>query len=562
MRGSRILVRTGPHPFPLRRRGLALLFYFAGCAPAPAPPWFEEVALERGLDWTHVVAPERRFHFPEIMGGGVGLIDYDGDGALDVFLVQSGDLLAPGPVGADRLFRNLGGARFVEAGPEAGGRDEGYGMGCAIGDADQDGDADVYVTNVGPNELFRVEGGTLRGAGAEAGVADPGWGTSAVWLDHDADGDLDLFVVNYVRWAPERELVCRAVQGGRDYCSPNNYDAPARDVLYENLGRGRFRDASEAAGLKVAFGNGLGVVASDFDADGRIDVFVANDQMPNQLWHNLGEGRFEDRALFAGCAVNESGAAEAGMGVAAFDAEGDGDLDLFVTHLRDETNTFFENEKGLFTDRTARLALGGPSLPFTGFGVGAQDFDRDGELDLYVANGAVTRNRLPYRADAPYSEPNQVFRGVRAASGARTFVEVLPRGGTESELVGNSRAAAFGDLDEDGALDVVVVDNGERVKLLLGRPANGRWIGLDVRERNGASAEGARVWLSGQTRELHRTVASGGSYCASNDPRLLCGLGDDPGPVRVRVRWVDGTEQHFGPLAIGRKHVLARATGR
>ena len=540
--------------------GLGLLG-LGGCGRDEPAPWFEEVALERGLDWVHVSARTQRYHFPEIMGGGVGLLDYDADGALDVYLVQSGDLLEPGPLCADRLFRNQGGARFADATASAGLADQGYGMGCAIGDADQDGDPDVYVTNVGPNELYRLERGTLRPSGAEAGVADAGWSTSALWFDREADGDLDLFVANYVRWTSERELTCRAVQGGRDYCSPLNYDAPARDVLYENRGDGRFADVTAAAGLGHAFGNGLGAVALDYDRDGRLDLFVANDQMPNQLWWNRGDGTFEDRALLAGCAVNESGAAEAGMGVAVFDPDEDGDLDLLVTHLRDETNTFFENEGGLFSDRTALRALGAPSLPFTGFGVGAQDFDRDGRLDLYVANGAVTRGRVPYRDGAPYAEPNQVYRGLARDGGGLVFAEVQPRGGTRPELVGNSRAAAFGDLDEDGAVDVVVVDNGERVKLLLGRPAGGHWIGLDVRAASGAPAEGARLTIAGTRRTLQRLVSSGGSYCASSDPRVLCGLGDDPGPVEVRVHWIDGQAERFGPLAAGRKHVLVRGAG-
>jgi hypothetical protein len=532
----------------------------AGCA-GEAPSWFREEARERGLDWVHVRGRTQRFWFPEIMGGGVGLLDQDGDGALDVYLVQSGDLAEPSPDGANRLFRNLGGARFADVTATVGGGDPGYGMGCAVGDADQDGDPDVYVTNVGPNTLLLNDGGTLGAAPLEAGVSDEGWGTSAAWVDIDADGDLDLYVVNYLRWSPEREIECHSPQGGRDYCSPTSYDAPARDVLYRNEGGGRFRDVSEAAGLGAAFGNGLGVASGDLDLDGWVDLYVANDMMPNQLWTNRGDGTFVDRALFSGCAVNRDGAAEAGMGAVALDVEDDGDLDLFVTHLRDETNTFYCNQGGRFSDQTSVLGLGGPSLPFTGFGVGFQDFDRDGTLDAYVANGAVTRGRRARDPSDPYAEPNQLFRGVTDAAGSVRFEELLPRGGTAEELLGSSRGAAFGDLDEDGDADVVVVDSGARVKLLLNQAAGGHWIGLRVLERSGGDAEGARLTLECSGKRRYRWVTSGGSYCSASDARALCGLGADRAPTTVVVRWTDQSEERFGPLEPGRKHVLRRGTG-
>jgi len=541
--------------------GGAWLVLGACGAEAPEAPWFHEGAAERGLVWTHHAGSERRHWFPEIMGGGVGLVDVDGDGALDVYLVQSGDLVAPSPDDTNRLFQNLGDGRFEDATARRGGADAGYGMGCAVGDADQDGDADVYVTNLGPNALWRNDAGVL--GRVEAGVDDPSWSTSAAWVDTDADGDLDLFVVNYLRWSAEREIECRGPAGGRDYCSPLNYDAPTRDVLYRNDGAGRFRDVSEAAGLGAAFGNGLGVVSGDLDQDGWIDLYVANDMMPNQLWHNRGDGTFVDRALLSGCAVNRDGAAEAGMGAAAVDLEDDGDLDLFVTHLRDETNTFYRAQGGLFSDGTAASGLGSTSLPFTGFGVGFQDFDRDGLQDLYVANGAVTENRVRHDPSDPYAEPNQLYRALAGAgtTGPR-FVELEPRGGTRPVAVGNSRGVAFGDLDEDGDVDLVVVDNGARVKLLENRAPAGHWIGLRLCLASGADALGARAAITCGGRTRVRWAASDGSYCASNDPRILCGLGEAREDVQVRVRWVDGTEEEFGPLAADAKHVLARGAGR
>jgi len=536
----------------------------AACGGAATPgssPWFREVARERGLDWTHVRGPQR-YWFPEIMGGGVGLLDFDGDGALDVYLVQSGDLAEPSASPGGRLFRNLGAARFEEAGAEHGARDTGYGMGCACGDADQDGDTDLFVTRLGPDALWRNDGGVFADATASAGVGDPGWGTSALWLDVDADGDLDLAVANYVRWSRERELVCRSPQGPPDYCSPLNYDAPTRATLYRNEGDGRFTDVSERAGLSAAFGNGLGVVGGDLDDDGRADLYVANDMTPNQLWQNRGDGTFVDRALLAGCAVNKDGSPEAGMGTVAVDADDDGDLDLFITHLRDETNTFYQNLGGRFRDHTGALGLAAPSLPFTGFGVGFQDFDRDGVLDLYVANGAVTRNRTPYDAGDPYGEPDLLFRGRRAADGALRFEELLPRGGTEPPLVGNGRGAAFGDLDEDGDVDAVVVDNGQRVRLLENVAPGGHWLSLRLRERAGGDALGARATLVSGGTTRYRWAMAGGSYCSSGDPRILCGLGAEAAPVTVTVRWSDAGEERFGPLDCDRKHELRRGQGQ
>jgi len=524
-------------------------------------PWFEEVAAAVGVDFVHTRGDEQRFWFPEIMGSGVAVFDHDADGDLDLYFVQAGDLAAPvEDRAANRLYENDGTGRFQDVTARAGVGDRGYGMGCAVGDADGDGDLDLYVTNVGPNVLYRNDGdGTFTDVTAAAGVGDASWGTSAAFFDADGDGDLDLYLVNYLGWSAEQELECAADWGERDYCNPNNYSAPTRDVLYRNEGDGRFTDATVAAGLDAAFGNGLGVSIADFDLDGLLDVYVTNDGMPNELWMNQGGLRFEDRALLAGCAVNMQGTSEAGMGVAAVDVDNDGDFDLFMTHLRNETNTFYVNKGGFFADRTRQTGLSGASLRFTGFGLGFADFDQDGQLDLYVANGRVGKWKPPFEEGDWYGEPNQLFRGL----GGVRFEEVSPREGLTVTVAETSRGAAFGDLDGDGDVDVVVNESGGRARLLRNiAEKHGAALLLRIVDTGGRDAIGARVRLcggdcAGDDAAQWRQVSSAYSYGSANDLRVHFGLGTAQRAESVLVVWPDGTEQRFGPLEAG-AHVLRR----
>jgi hypothetical protein len=415
-------------------------------------------------------------------------------------------------------------------------------MGAAAGDYDADGDIDLYVTNVGANVLYRNEGdGTFTDVSVSQGVDHPGWGASAGWLDFDLDGDLDLFVSNYVDWSPAQEIECFSGGAQRDYCHPRHFNAPAADVLYRNDGD-RFTDVTESAGIWRARGNGLGVVSADFNIDGWPDIYVANDGMPNQLWINGGDGTFEDRALITGTAVNRSGAAEAGMGIAVADIENDGDPDLFITHLRGETNTLYLNDGGLFEDVTATTGLAAESLALTGFGTGFTDFDNDGHLDLYVGNGRVGQ-RPPLAT--PFSEPNQIFRGF----GNTRFELVAPSGGTASHVIDNTRAVAFADYDRDGGVDVIVVNNGGRARLLhnvVGPKQS--WLSLEVLETNGAEAIGARIAVVIGDRMQWRTVSRAASYLTSNNGLIHVGMGDATIVDEVIVHWADGSQTSYGAL--------------
>ncbi|MCE9634541.1 MAG: CRTAC1 family protein, partial [Planctomycetes bacterium] len=374
----------------------------------------------------------------------------------------------------------------------------------------------------------------------------------------DGDGDLDLWVDCYLRWTPATERRCDAPRGGRDYCSPRAYNAPAPDHLFRNDGGGKFTDVSEAAGLRKVYGNALGVVTGDFDGDGRADVFVANDGVENQLWLQTSPGRFDDQSLVWGCAMDRDGTAKAGMGTCAVDIDDDGDLDLYVVNLVSEGDSVYRNEGRHFLDRTATAGLVGASKPFTRFGVGLADFDLDGRLDIYVAHGGVTRTMDPQSHD-PYAAPNQVLRGLADLK----FAEVRPVGGTAAPAIATSRGAAFGDIDGDGDVDVLVANRDGRPHLMVNvAPRAGNWAMLRVLTAHHGDALGATMTCRAGGRRITRDVRAAYSYCASNDPRIHLGLGAAAVLEDVRVRWTDGTVEAFGDLPAGRVHTVVRGSGR
>ncbi len=538
--------------------GLAVLL--AGVAPvAEAEEALREVAPD-GFRFLQFNGAAGDFLLPEITCAGVALLDYDGDGDLDVYLLQGAPLagrepteaLLPRPAGAltDRLFRNdLAAAgpagrrlELVDVTAASGVEERGYGCGLAAGDFDDDGHVDLYVANVGANRLLRNRGdGSFEEVAGAGGADHAGWSVAPVWFDYDGDGRLDLFVGGYVELdesaAPK---ICRSATGARDYCNPAAYEA-APDRLFRNLGEGRFEDVSEPSGIGRGAGKTLGAVAADFDGDGRLDLYLANDGEPNRLWLQRAGGRFEEQAMLAGCALNRDGEAEASMGVVAEDLDGDGDLDLLMTHLAGETHTLYRNDgAGGFEDVTVLSGLGPPSLRSTGWGLAWLDLGHDGVPDLAVANGAVRAiEELSTAGDPyPFHQPNQLFRG---AGGGR-FEDVSAAAGTPFTHSEVSRALAAGDLDNDGDTDLALANIGGPARLLLDDSTpSGGWLGVRAVGAAGGDRPGARVgaWLSGAGVRWRRAHTDG-SFGAAHDPRTVFGLGAAGAVERLELRWPGG----------------------
>ena len=550
--------RTRQHAWAKR----AVIAFSAFAATAAGAEPFTDVGADAGLDFVHVNGMVGETWLVEIMGSGVGLLDVDGDGRLDVWLVQGGPLAgrkAPtaAPLPCDRVFRNVtedGELRFVDATASSGLCASGYGMGIATGDIDNDGDLDVFLANFGPNQLLENLGdGRFRDITPSDAFAGNRWSVSASFADFDGDGLSDLYVANYVEFSLTDHEPCRGDEDQPSYCSPEVY-RPARDRLFRNLGAGGFTDVGDAAGIDQS-GAALGVVAEDFDDDGDLDIYVANDMTDNLLWINDGHGRFKNTALLAGVAVNGDGNVEASMGVDAEDFDADCDVDLFMTHLAVQTNTLYVNDgNGWFTDRSNATGVAPASVPYTGFGGGWFDADNDGDFDVFSANGAVTA--IPGQSPGPLALPLRQVNQLWLNDGRGRYAEVP--GGAAMEIEEVSRGAAFGDLDNDGDLDIVVTNNSGNVRLFRNNTDGANWIGIILSAKRGQPTQGSQVWLDGAPCPRHR-IATDGSYASANSEQVLFGLGGDPRPQHVHVRWPDGVRQRFGPLATGRYHTLERA---
>jgi hypothetical protein len=546
--------------------------------PPPAADWFVDRAGESGLDFVHVNGMSGQFYMPEVLAPGVALFDYDGDGDLDVYLVQ-GQPLGPGAPASragtpltDRLFRNdlqvnAAGVRrlqFTDVTAQSGITPRGYGMGVAVGDVDNDGRPDLYLTKFNaPNQLFHNDGdGTFTDISKSSGTDGTGWSVSAAFVDIDRDGWLDLFVGNYLRYTLEGNTRCMSPSGAPDYCTPDSYQ-PLPDRLYRNRGKGTFADVSAASQISRAFGPALGVSTADFNNDGWMDVYVANDGMENQLWVNRHDGTFTNTALLAGVALPLTGKAEASMGVDAGDVDDDGDDDLVMTELTGEGSNLFVNDgSGTFEDHSTRTGVGPASTGFTGFGAAWFDYDNDGRLDLMAVNGAVQVIEALRQAGDPF--PVHQRKALFHNAGGSRFDEVSPRAGAAFALSEVGRGAAFGDVDNDGDVDVLVGNNNGPVRLLLNQAAAGRhWVGLRlVGGPGGRDLIGARVEVKTAGGVKHRRARSDGSYASANDPRVHVGLGESAAPVDVVVKWPDGRRESFPAVPADRYTTLVQGTGR
>lgn len=539
----------------IARSAALLSVVIAGCEASPGL----QTALLREIDppvtpsFKHHFATDTSYYMPESITGGVAFLDHDDDGDMDIYVVEGAGL--PG-----RLYRNDD-ASFVDVTEASGIAALRYGTGVSATDFDNDGLADLYLTGVGPDALLRNTPDGFVDVTAAAGIRNDGWGTSASWVDFDRDGWLDLYVVNYVDLSPG--VSCSDRAGAPEYCGPRAHPG-ATDRLYRNLGEGRFEDVTGRSGIGATRGRGLGIATLDFDGDGWPDIYVANDGEPNFLWRNRGDGTFEDRALAAGVALDGSGQPEAGMGVAVGDVDLDRWPDIYVTHLAGESNTLYRNRgDGSFVDETAERGLHGPSLPFTGFGVAFVDLDNDGDLDILVANGRINRGPVvPGTPEGPlqqYAEPNSLYLN----DGTGRFEARPDMAPDLGRRPGMSRGLAVGDFDDDGGMDVIIIETGREVRLLRNEATHGRWIGFSVTDPDlgGRDVVGARLqlWTADGAREAYVNPHNG--YLSSNDPRVHFGLGRIAEVDSLLVTWPDGATEAFRNPTIEQYTEIRRGDG-
>jgi hypothetical protein len=519
--------------------------------PVPVSPFrFTEITREAGIDFVHVSGMTEAKHFPTAYGSGVAMLDYDGDGRLDLYFATMTYLpVGKAATGSNRLYRNLGNNRFADVTQRAGVGFAGFCHGIVVGDIDNDGDPDVFLCNYGANVLYLNRGdGTFADISRAAGLDRPGWSSSGAFLDYDGDGDLDLYVANYGTWKlPDDDRYCDAPASPRMkdpppnqriYCSPKSIQ-PARHNLYRNNGDRTFTDVTEAAGLGRTDGRGLGVLAADLNDDGRTDLYVANDLCPNFLYLNRGDGTFEDRTETSGAGYGPDGSARAGMGVDAEDINGDGRPDLLVTNFWNEGLGLFMNlGDGLFEDRARRLGLFHDSVLWVGWGCALADLDRDGWPDCFVANGHVDTNLEALGYDTPYAEPPLLIRNL---AGKRFQLGTREAGAYfDADHVG--RGLAQGDIDNDGDIDLVINHKDGSPALLRNdsRTENHGIRLLLQGVRSNRDAVGARVEVQAGDQTLNRQRKGGGSLASAHDPRMLIGIGAAIRADRVTIRWPSG----------------------
>ena len=513
------------------------------------PAWFTDVTRKVGMDFIHDAGPTGSYFYPQIMGSGAALFDFDNDGRLDLLLLQGA---GPNTKAKNRLYHQEADGHFKDVSAGSGLDFCGYCMGVAIGDVNNDGWPDVLVTEYRGARLFLNNGdGTFRDVTKEAGINNPLWGASAAFFDYDRDGWLDLVIVNYLDYDPS--VTCSNAAGRRDFCHPSTFKGTVTKLFHNRGPAGdaksplvRFEDVTIKSGLGALPGPGLGVVCADFDGDGWPDIFVANDSHANYLWINRHDGTFKEEAVGRGVAVNRMSKAEANMGVAYGDVDGDGLMDVFVTHLTDETNTLWrQGPRGFYRDQTIAMGLTSGSWRGTGFGAILADFDLDGALDLAIANGRVSQPQGSPKADfwSNYAERNQLF-GNRGNGIFRDLSLHNPAFCGTPEV---SRALACGDLNNDGAIDLVVTTIAGPAHILYNAaPKNGHWLLVRAFDPQlHRDAYGAEITVRALDRHWVRLAHPAQSYLSSNDPRAHFGLGPHSRIDAIEVLWPDGSKEVF-----------------
>jgi hypothetical protein len=520
--------------------------------------WFENVTARTGIEFRYRNGEEAgRRYILESLGGGVALFDYDNDGDLDVFCTGGGEISSSEPVvirgRASALYRNDGSWNFVDVTNEAGLACEiDYSHGCGVADFDRDGWLDLFVCCYGRSRLFRnTRNGAFLEVSQSAGIDVTGWSTAVAWPDIDGDGWPDLYITRYAEWSPQRDQPCWNSRGQRDVCSPTVYRGEP-DKLFRNRGDGRFEEITQAAGLKGS-GKGLGVVAADLDDDGFVDLYVARDEVEKDLYCGGPTLPLAETAQKAGVAANEFGVPEGSMGVDVGDYDGDGRPDLWVTNFENEDNALYHNlGAGGFVYATVAAGLAGHSRRYVGFGTALADFDGDGWPDIFVANGHV----FVHGRQSPYRQPAQLFRNVAAREGGRRFENVSARGGTYFQMPHVGRGAAVGDLDDDGALDLVISHQNEPVTILRNRQRPAHFLRVMLHGiRSHPQGVGARVSIDDGERTAVRFVVSGAGYFSQFDRRVLFPVPTDA-HRDVMVHWPGGGHEVFPALDVDRTHEL------